>query len=88
VIRTRGNPLRSRPAKPLIATVLAAVTIGVVLPFTPIGADLGFVPLPPLFFVFLVVATATYLLLVEGVKRRFMDPDIADPGTIPRTTLA
>jgi Mg2+-importing ATPase len=88
VIRTRGNPLRSRPGKPLIATVLAAVTIGVVLPFTPIGADLGFVPLPPLFFVFLMVATATYLLLVEGVKRRFMDPGITGPGTIRHTAPA
>ena len=80
VIRTTGNPLRSRPSKSLMATVLAAVVIGTVLPFTPIGADLGFIPLPPLFFAFLAVATATYLLLVEGVKRHFMGNDITHAG--------
>jgi len=82
VIRTGGNPLRSRPSKPLIATVLVAVVIGTVLPFTPFGADLGFIPLPPMFFAFLAAATATYLLLVELVKRRFMGTDIMDPATI------
>lgn len=82
VIRTTGNPLRSRPGKPLIATVLGAVIVGTVLPFTPIGADLGFIPLPPLFFAFLAAATATYLLLVEAVKRRFMGNGIADPVTV------
>jgi Mg2+-importing ATPase len=74
VIRTAGSPLRSRPSNALVASVLAAVAIGVVLPFTPLGADFGFVPLPPVFFAFLAIATATYLLLVELVKRRFMSP--------------
>ena len=85
VIRTGGNPLRSQPSKSLIATVLAAVIIGTALPFTPIGADLGFIPLPPMFFAFLAAATATYLLLVEFVKRRFMGIDITDPGVIQQT---
>lgn len=85
VIRTGGNLLHSRPSKPLIATVLAAVIIGTILPFTPIGADLGFVPLPPLFFAFLAAATVTYLLLVELVKRRFMTTDIKDPEMTQRT---
>ena len=82
VIRTAGNPLRSRPSAMLVASVLATVSIGVVLPFTPLGADFGFVPLPPLFFAFLAVATATYLLLVELVKRRFMNTDITGPKMI------
>jgi len=86
VIRTGGNPLRSQPSKSLIATVLAAVIIGTVLPFTPVGADLGFIPLPPMFFAFLAFATATYLLLVELVKRRFMGTDITGPGIIQRAT--
>jgi Mg2+-importing ATPase len=33
---------------------------------------LGFVPLPPGYFVFLAVATLTYLALVEMVKRPLM----------------
>ena len=72
VIRTTGNPLRSRPGNALIASVVAAVVVGMVIPITPLAADLGFVPLPPAFFVFLGIATATYLVLVELVKRRFM----------------
>ena len=75
VIRTSGNPLRSRPSKALIVSVLLAVAIGILLPATPLADDLGFVLLPPTFFAFLVVATVTYLLLVEMAKRRFMRSD-------------
>ncbi|HEX6543468.1 MAG TPA: magnesium-translocating P-type ATPase [Ktedonobacterales bacterium] len=72
VIRTAGNPLRSRPSGPLLSTILAVVGVGIILPFTPLAAPLGFVPLPGGFFLFLVVATTVYLLLVEFVKRWLM----------------
>ncbi len=72
VIRTAGNPLRSRPSWPLVATTTAIVLVGLLLPFTPLGPVLGFVPLPPGYFVFLAVATLTYLALVEMVKRPLM----------------
>ena len=68
VIRTAGNPLRSRPSPLLTATSLAVVAIAAVLPFTPAAGPLGFEPLPGPFFLFLVLATATYLLLVQWVK--------------------
>ena len=77
MIRTRGNPLRSRPSAPLVATILAAIAVGVALPATGLGQDLGFTPLPPAFFAFLAAATATYLLLVELAKRRFMGAMVA-----------
>lgn len=48
------------------------VLIGVVLPFTPLARPLGFVPLPLTYFGFLGVATVTYLVFVELVKRRLM----------------
>ena len=70
VIRTMGNPLKSRPSMPLVATVLAIVVAGIVLPFTSLGLTLGFTPLPAAYFAFLAAATATYLLLAEIVKRR------------------
>ena len=41
VIRTAGNPLRSRPSLPLTVTTLLVVLIGVILPFTPLAAALG-----------------------------------------------
>jgi len=77
VIRTTGNPFRSKPSWALLATVILIVLIGALLPFTPLAPRLGFTPLPAGFFVFLLAATATYLLLVEMAKRplvrRFFD---------------
>jgi len=68
VIRTAGNPLKSRPSPMLTVTALAVVSSGVVLPWTPLAGPLGFEPLPATFLLFLAVATATYLLGVQWVK--------------------
>ncbi|MGZ4854806.1 MAG: magnesium-translocating P-type ATPase [Candidatus Angelobacter sp.] len=72
VIRTSGNPFRSRPSRALTATTIGMVLLGIVLPFTPIGPRLGFTPLPPVYFGFLTAATVTYLFLVEIAKRFLM----------------
>jgi len=72
IIRTAGNPLRSRPSLPLAITTLLMVSVGIILPYTPLAGDLGFTPLPGLYFLFLAGMTITYLLLVELVKRRLM----------------
>jgi P-type Mg2+ transporter len=69
VIRTWSNPLRSRPSRPLLLTVLTIVALGLLLPYTPLAIPLKFVPLPPFYFLFLAAATAIYLLLVEVGKR-------------------
>jgi P-type Mg2+ transporter len=72
IIRTAGNPLRSRPSLPLTITVLLIVAIGMLLPYTPLAAPLGFTPLPALYFLFLAGMIVTYLVLVEVVKRWLM----------------
>jgi P-type Mg2+ transporter len=72
VIRTAGNPLRSRPSAALAATTLLVALVGGLLPFTPLAAWLRFTPLPAAFFLFLILATGAYLLLVELFKRRLM----------------
>ena len=69
VIRTMGSPLASRPSAALTATTLAVVVIGLALPATPLAPLLGFTVPPLSYFAFLVVATLTYLVLVEVVKR-------------------
>jgi len=69
VIRTMGNPLKSRPSTPLAVTTLAIVALGIFLPFSPLASLLGFTPLPAPYFTFLAVSTITYLLLVEWAKR-------------------
>jgi Mg2+-importing ATPase len=72
IIRTAGNPFRSRPSLALTGTTLAVVLAGIVIPFTSLGNVLGFTPLPLSFFLFLAGATGTYLVLVEIVKRKLM----------------
>jgi Mg2+-importing ATPase len=47
------------------------VAVGVLLPVSPLAGLLGFTRLPLPFFLFLVVSTLTYLLLVEAGKRFF-----------------
>ncbi|HXP80127.1 MAG TPA: magnesium-translocating P-type ATPase [Verrucomicrobiae bacterium] len=70
VIRTMGNPLRSRPSLPLAITTIAIVAIGTLLPYSPLARILGFVPLPAPYFAFLILSVITYLFLVELAKRR------------------
>jgi Mg2+-importing ATPase len=70
VIRTMGNPLRSRPSRPLTVTTIAIVILGILLPFSRLAHILGFTALPGTYFTFLAISTLTYLLLVEIVKRR------------------
>jgi len=72
IIRTAGNPFKSRPSAALTLTVCAVVLFAVVLPYTPLAAIFGFAPLPASYFLFLGTATLTYLALVEIVKRRLM----------------
>jgi len=69
VIRTMESPWVSRPSRALAATTLGVVGIGLALPATPLAPYLGFTVPPPSYFVFLVMATLTYLTLVEVVKR-------------------
>lgn len=64
--------LRSRLRLPLTLTTLLVVGVGIILPYVPFAGDLGFAPLPALYFLFLMGMTISYLLLVELVKRRLM----------------
>jgi Mg2+-importing ATPase len=71
VIRTARRPWASPPSRALVVGVAGALGVGVVLPFTPLAPWLGFTPPPPLFFGVLAIMAATYLGLVEVVKRWF-----------------
>ncbi|MGA7191285.1 MAG: magnesium-translocating P-type ATPase, partial [Candidatus Acidiferrales bacterium] len=63
VIRTMGNPLKSRPSLPLAGTTILMVIIGILLPYSPLAEILGFTRLPAPFFTFLAISTLTYLFL-------------------------
>jgi len=71
IIRTRGNPLKSRAHPLLTATSLVVVTIAVLLPFTPIGTHFGFVPPPAKFYFILGAMVLIYLSAVELAKQGF-----------------
>ncbi len=71
IIRTRRNPLKSRPNPWLTICSLAVVILAVVFPYTPMGRYVGFVPPPLSFYLILVGMVLTYLLAVEGIKQWF-----------------
>ncbi len=71
IIRTRGNPLKSRANPVLTVTSLAVVAVAMLLPFTPVGVHFGFVPPPARFYFILGGMVVVYLLAVELAKRVF-----------------
>ena len=71
VIRTAGNPFKSRPSGRLLIGVAAVTVAGAVLPYTPLGAVLGFIPLPLSLLGAIALLALTYLFLVQAVKTWF-----------------
>ncbi len=73
IIRTGKIPfIESKPSKFLIFTSLFIVTIGIIIPFSPLATPFGFVPPPPTYFIALVCIIIIYLFLVQFVKRQFI----------------
>ena len=71
-IRTRRIPFfRSHPSLPLTLGALGVVTVGALLPATPLASALGFSPLPGGFFAALAGMVLGYLVLIEVGKRIF-----------------
>ncbi len=71
-IRTRRIPFfRSHPSLPLTLAALGVVTVGALLPATPVALTLGFQPLPGAFFAALAGLVVCYLALIEIGKRIF-----------------
>ncbi len=71
VIRTRRPFLRSRPGPWLLASTLIVAALAVVIPYLPLNALLGFVPLSGPVMAMMVTITALYVLATEAVKRAF-----------------
>lgn len=71
VLRTRGPFWRSRPSLALGLATLAVVVAAIMLPYTPLGAVFGFVPLPGLFLALMGLIVVAYIGAAEMLKRRF-----------------
>jgi Mg2+-importing ATPase len=73
IIRTWKIPfLESMPSQLLMFASVYIVTIGLLLPFTPIGLHLGFVDVPSTFFAALSIIVAMYLYSVNLAKGWFI----------------
>ena len=73
IIRTARIPfLESRASTPLIITTIVIVTIGAIIPYSPIGTFLGFVPLPPLYWACVTGMMLAYAALTHVVKTWFV----------------
>jgi Mg2+-importing ATPase len=71
VVRTRRAFFLSPPSTPLLGTTLAVCVATVILPYTPLGTVLGFVPLAGVFYWYLAGIVGLYILSAEILKRWF-----------------
>jgi Mg2+-importing ATPase len=72
VIRTHKIPfIQSRASWPLIASSLIIVAAGAWLTVSPLAGALGFVPLPPLYWLLLAIMLPCYIVLTQLVKTWF-----------------
>lgn len=72
VIRTNKIPfIQSRASWPLIVTSIIIVASGAWLTVSPLAGTLGFVPLPPLYWLLLGIMLLVYVILTQLVKTWF-----------------
>jgi Mg2+-importing ATPase len=72
IIRTNKIPfIQSRASWPLILTTILIVGIGIWLPWSPFADALGFVTLPPIYWLWLTIFMLAYFVLAQLVKRWF-----------------
>jgi Mg2+-importing ATPase len=73
IIRTAKIPfLESRASAALLTTTIVIATIGIFLPFSWLGGFLGFVPLPPSYWIALGLIIPSYVILTHFVKVWFI----------------
>jgi P-type Mg2+ transporter len=71
VVRTRQSILKSKPGKYLLTATLATVGVTILIPWTPLGALIGFQPLPLHFVLSMAAIVVCYVTTAEVVKRVF-----------------
>jgi Mg2+-importing ATPase len=73
IIRTAKVPfIESRASAALMATSLIICCVGIALAYTPVGAALGFIPLPTLYWPLVGAILVAYAILTHVVKVRFV----------------
>jgi len=73
MIRTRKIPfLQSIAAAPVLGLTTAIIVIGMLLPYTAIGAKIGMMEMPPVYFAWLALTVVAYCALTQLVKVVYM----------------
>ena len=73
VLRTEKIPfVQSRPSLIMFSSAMLLLAIGVALPYTALGAAIGFVPLPLYYYFWLTAILLGYILLVQVLKRWYI----------------
>jgi len=80
-VRTRRHIFASRPDWAVAALAFGLAGVVLALPYTPVvGAWFEFVPLPPAFLAYLVLAVGGFLVVTEAAKRLFYRRFAPDPA--------
>ncbi|MGB9746804.1 MAG: magnesium-translocating P-type ATPase [Bacteroidales bacterium] len=73
LIRTRRIPfIQSWATPPVVALTALIMAVGITIPFTPVAHMLGMVPLPALYFPFLIAILTGYAFLTQMIKNWFI----------------
>lgn len=73
MIRTRKIPfVNSTASLPVLVLTGVIMLIGIAIPFTPLGHSISLVPLPPVYFIFLIITLAGYYFLTQVVKNWYI----------------
>ena len=73
IIRTKKVPfIQSSASAPMMFMTLVVMSIGVWLPYSPFAQTLGLIPLPPMFWSWIALFLALYILLTHRVKLWFI----------------
>ena len=73
MLRTQKIPfIQSRAALPVLLTTAGVMIAGILLPFSPLGALVGLVPLPWSYFPWLVATLFGYCVVAQGMKMLYI----------------
>ena len=73
MIRTRKIPfIQSSASLPVMFLTATVMAIGIVIPFSPLGASVGFAPLPLSYFPWLVATLLSYCVLTQIIKTLYV----------------
>lgn len=72
IIRTNKIPfIQSWPSKTLLLATLSIAFLGCYLPFSPLASILKFTPLPPLYWILLLIMIVFYFIITQTLKNWF-----------------